>query len=92
VGGRREYSGYFIWWRLRPTPGRLAGARRVAARGGGGHGQGFVYILRDLAEEGSDAEAKPLRRAAGAVGGFAGQVVFDVAKGELRRAGGDLAT
>jgi hypothetical protein len=92
VGGRREYSGYFIWWRLRPTPDglRVLGEWPPAAEAD--MGRALVYILRDLAEEGSDAEAKPLRRAAGAVGGFAGQVVFDVAKGELRRAGGDLAT
>ena len=56
-------------------------------------GAALVEILRGLAESTDDeSEAKPLRRAAGSVGRLAGRVVFDVAKGEVRGAGGDLAT
>ena len=52
----------------------------------------LVHILRALAEDAGDEQAKPLRRAAGSVGKLAGNVVFDVAKAELGRAGGGIAT
>jgi hypothetical protein len=52
----------------------------------------LVEILRRLAGNVSEEEAKPLRRAAGSVARFGGRVVFDVAKSEVRRAGGDLAS
>jgi hypothetical protein len=54
-------------------------------------GAALVQVLLTLADEADEQEAKPLRRAAGAIARFAGDVVFDVAKGELRRIGGDLA-
>jgi hypothetical protein len=91
-GGRREASGYFTWWRLRPTPDgwRVLGEWPPASEDD--TGAALVEILRRLAGDASEEEAKPLQRAAGSVGRLAGRVVFDVAKSEVRRAGGDLAS
>jgi hypothetical protein len=55
-------------------------------------GAALVKILLGLADDASEDEAKPLRRAAGSIGRLAGSVVFDVATSEIRRAGGDLAS
>jgi hypothetical protein len=93
AGGRSETFGFFTWWRLRPTSDgwRVLGECPPAAEAD--IGTALVYILRGLAESsGDETQAKPLRRAAGAVGRFAGGVVFDVAKGELKRAVGDIVS
>jgi hypothetical protein len=55
-------------------------------------GTALVQVLLTLADDAEEPEAKPLRRAAGAVGRFASDVVFDVAKGELNKMGGDVAS
>jgi hypothetical protein len=91
-GRRREASGYFMWWRLRPTPDgwRVLGEWPPASEAD--MGAALVEILRALADDANEEEAKPLRRAAGSFGRLAGRVVFDVAKSEIRRAGGDLAS
>ena len=52
-------------------------------------GAALVKILLGLADDASEDEAKPLRRAAGSIGRLAGSVV---ATSEIRRAGGDLAS
>lgn len=92
VGGRSETSGYFTWWRLRPAPDgwRVLGEWPPSSEAD--MGAVLVHILRSLADTASHDEAKPLRRAAGSVAKLAGNVVFDVAKAELTRTGGDIAT
>jgi hypothetical protein len=92
AGGRSETIGYFTWWRLRPAPDgwRVLGEWPPSSEAD--MGTALVHILRSLADTASEDEAKPLRRAAGSVARLAGNVVFDVAKGELARAGGDIAT
>jgi hypothetical protein len=72
--------------------GRLACARTVPPANEADMRTAVVEILRRLADEASADEAAPLRRAAGSVARFGGRVVFDIAKGEIRGAGGDLAT
>ncbi|HEY7950155.1 MAG TPA: hypothetical protein VID51_04895 [Solirubrobacterales bacterium] len=48
--------------------------------------------MRSLAEDADNpADRKPLRRAAGSVAQLATNVAFDVAAGEAKRLGGDLA-
>src|SRR5215216_2226471 len=89
-GGRGEASGYFSWWRLRPTPDGWRVLGEWPPTSEADMGAALVKILRALADDASEEEAKPLRRAAGSVGRLAGRVVFDVAKSEIRRAGGDL--
>ena len=92
AGGRSETIGYFTWWRLRPTPDGWRVLGEWPPTSEADMGAALVHILRAMAEEAGDEDAKPLRRAAGSVGKLAGNVVFDVAKGELERAGGDIAT
>jgi hypothetical protein len=88
---RNETSGFFRFARLRlPADGlRVLGEWPPAEEAQ--LGAALVQVLRTLADEAEEQEAKPLRRAAGAVARFAGDVVFDVAKGEFRGIGGDLA-
>jgi hypothetical protein len=91
-GGRAEAFGYFRWSQLRPTPDgwRVLGEWPPASEAD--MGAALVKILLGLADDASEDEAKPLRRAAGSIGRLAGSVVFDVATSEIRRAGGDLAS
>jgi hypothetical protein len=88
---RTETSGYFVFTRLRLTSDGLRILGEWPPAEEAQLGAALVQVLLTLADEADEQEAKPLRRAAGAVGRFAGDVVFDVAKGELRRIGGDLA-
>jgi hypothetical protein len=92
AGDRREAIGYFLWSRLRPTADgwRVLGEWPPSAKAD--MGIALVHVLRALAEQSEEGEAKPLRRAAGAAGRLAGNVVFDVAKGEIRRVGGELSS
>jgi hypothetical protein len=92
AGGRTETSGYYVWWRLRPTSDGWRVLGQWPPANEADMGTAVVEILRRLANEASADEAKRLRRAAGSVARFGGRVVFDVAKGEIRQAGGDLTT
>ena len=91
AGGRSETIGYFSWWRLRPAPDGWRALGEWPPSSEADMGAALVHILRALAEDAGDEQAKPLRRAAGSVGKLAGNVVFDVAKAELGRAGGGIA-
>jgi hypothetical protein len=89
---RVETLGGYIYSRLRLSPDglRVQGEWPPAERAQ--LGATVVAILRSLAEDTDDpAEQKPLRRAAGTVAQLATGVAFDVAAGEARRLGGDLA-
>jgi hypothetical protein len=92
AGGRTETIGYFLWWRLRLTPDGWRVLGEWPPSSAADMAAALVHILRALAEGTGDEQAKPLRRAAGSVGKLAGNIVFDVAKAELARAGGDIAT
>lgn len=89
---RAETSGYFLWYRLRPTPDGLRVLGEWPPSAQADFGAALVHLLRDLAVTSDEEHAKPLRRAAGAVGRVAGNVVFDVARSEIRRAGGEVAS
>lgn len=92
-GTRTETVGFFHFARLRLCPDglRLLGQWPPAERAQ--LGEAIVQILRVLGDDAKgEGESKALRRAAGAVGRFAGDVVFDTAKGELRDLGGQLGS
>ena len=91
-GDRHETFGYFTWsrLRLRPDGWRVLGEWPPASKAD--MGAALVEILRALADDASEEESKPVRRAAGSVARLGGRVIFDVAKSEVRRAGGDLAS
>jgi len=89
---RVETFGAYTYSRLRLAPDglRVLGEWPPAERAQ--LGAAIVAILRNLAEDTHDpAEQKPLHRAAGTVAQLATNVAFDVAAGEARRLGGDLA-
>jgi hypothetical protein len=89
---RVETFGAYTYSRLRLAPDglRVLGEWPPAERAQ--LGAAVVAILRNLAEDTDDpAEQKPLHRAAGTVAQLATNVAFDVAAGEARRLGGDLA-
>jgi hypothetical protein len=89
---RVETLGGYTYSRLRLAPDglRVLGEWPPAERAQ--LGAAVVTILRSLAEDTDDpAEQKPLSRAAGTVARLATDVAFDVAAGEARRLGGDLA-
>jgi hypothetical protein len=88
---RGETSGYFVYTRLRLAPNGLRVLGEWPPAEEAQIGAALVQVLLALAEDADEPEAKGLRRAAGAAGRFAGDVVFDVAKAELSRMGGDLA-
>ena len=89
---RNETTGYFVYTHLRLTPRGLRVLEEWPPAEEAQIGAALVQVLLALAEDADEPEAKLLRRAAGAAGRFAGDVVFDVAKGEFRKMGGDLAT
>lgn len=89
---RIETIGLFVFVRLRLTPRGLRVLGEWPPSEGAQLGSALVQVLLLLADDADEPEAKPLRRAAGAVGRFAGDVVSDVAKGELKRMGGDVAS
>jgi hypothetical protein len=91
VGSRQEAIGYFVFTRLRLAPDGLRVLSEWPPAEQAQLGAALVQVLLALADEAEEPDAKPLRRAAGAVGRFASDVVFDVAKGELNRMGGDFA-
>ena len=64
----RRADGYLRWSRLRQTPDgwRVLGERPPASEAD--MGAVLVTILRALADDSSEEEAKPLRRAAGSIG------------------------
>lgn len=89
---RVETLGGYTYSRVRLAPDglRVLGEWPPAERAQ--LGAAVVAILRNLADDTHDpAEQKPLRRAAGTVAQLATDVAFDVAAGEARRLGGDLA-
>jgi hypothetical protein len=89
---RVETFGAYIYSRLRLAPGglRVLGEWPPAERAQ--LGTAVVAILRSLAGDADNlADQKPLRRAAGSVAQLATNVAFDVAAGEAKRLGGDLA-
>ncbi len=67
AGDRTETIGYFFWSRLRLAPNgwRVLGEWPPSSEAD--MGAALVHILRALAEEAAEEEAKPLRRAAGSV-------------------------
>jgi hypothetical protein len=93
-GDRTETSGYFFFSRLRLAPNGLRVLGEWPPSDQAELGTVLVHILRELAGEAENdgEEAKPLRRAAGAVARLGGDVVFGVAKTELGRVGGDIAS
>jgi len=92
AGRRNEYSGYFVWSGLRPTADGLRVLGEWPPGPEASVGTALVRVLRELAEQSNEPEAKAFKRAAGAVGHFGDDVVTDVAKGELRRLGGGLGS
>ncbi len=86
----RRFEAWPVRWRLRPTSDGWRVLGQWPPANEADMGTAIVEILRGLAEEAGAEEAKPLRRAAGSVARFGGRVVFGVAKGEIRRTGGDL--
>ena len=89
---RQESSGYFYWSGLRPTANGLRVLGEWPPGPEASVGTALVRVLRELAEQSDEPEAKAFRRAAGAVGRFGDDIVTDAAKGELRRFGGALGS
>jgi hypothetical protein len=89
---RQEAIGLFAYARLRLTPRGLRVLGEWPPSDEAQLGTALVRVLQALADDAEEPEAKPLRRAAGAVGRLGSDVVFDVAKGELGRMGGDVAS
>ena len=89
---RTETIGFFSYVRLRLMPRGLRVLGEWPPSEEAQLGTALVQVLLTLANDAEEPEAKPLRRAAGAVGRFASDVVFDVAKGELNKMGGDVAS
>jgi hypothetical protein len=87
---RTETSGFFSYVRLRLTPDGLRVLGEWPPSEEAQLGAALVQVLLALADDAQEPEAKPVRRAAGAVGRFANDVLFDVAKGELNKMGGDI--
>jgi hypothetical protein len=80
------------WENLRPTAAGLRVLGEWPPATAADLNRAVVLILEQLAAEAEQPEeAKVYRRAAGAVAHFGGSVLLDVAKGELRRLGGDIA-
>ena len=93
VAGRRDESiGYFYWSGLRPTADGLRVLGEWPPGPEASVASALVRVLRELAEQSDEPEAKAFKRAAGAVGRFGDDIVTDVAKGELRRLGGALGS
>ena len=93
-GDRTETFGYFAYVRMRLAPDGLRALGEWPPRDNSQLVPAVVSVLADLAQNADDAgeDGKPLRRAAGAVGRFSGDVLFGIAKAELGRLGGDLGS
>jgi hypothetical protein len=87
---RSETSGFFHFTGLRLSPDGLRVLGHWPPTEEAMLGGAVVQILRALADEAETVEeSKQLKRAAGVVARFAGDVVFDVAKNELTTLGED---
>lgn len=90
-GDRSETIGFFNYIRVRLAPDGLRVLGEWPPNQRAEVGTALVQILLQLSDAEPEVEStKSLRRAAGAVGRFSGDVIFDIASSEARSLGKDV--
>lgn len=92
VGRRVETSDYSEWFQLRPTANGLRVLGEWPPADGATLQEALVKVLLGLADDLPEVEATAVRRSAGGLARFGGNVLSDITQRELRRVGEDAVS